>query len=143
MSSKIIWGAAAAIIILGGILWLWGSGGGSLYAPSGGGQTTQPTTPPVISPSEPGMMETVTLDQSGFSPKEVKIKVGTKVVWMNQSGAMAAVNSALHPTHLLYPPLNLGQFEDGASLELVFDQPGTYRYHNHLTPTQFGRVVVE
>jgi len=69
--------------------------------------------------------------------------VGTKVVWIKKSGAVATVNSADHPTHLVYPPINMGEFKDGTSVQLVFDKPGTYKYHNHLIPSQTGTVVVE
>lgn len=86
---------------------------------------------------------TVTLTTSGFEPNTITVKAGTKVVWTNKSGAVATVNSALHPTHLLYPPLNLGEFADGEKVSLVFDKAGTYKYHNHLNPGQTGTVVVE
>jgi plastocyanin len=86
---------------------------------------------------------TITLTQSGFDPQTVTIKAGEKVVWVNNSGDVATVNSSKHPTHLDYPPLNLGQFQDGDKLELVFDKPGTYMYHDHLHATRFGKIVVE
>lgn len=86
---------------------------------------------------------TVTVANSGFEPQSLTVKIGTKVVWMNKSGAEATVNSAQHPTHLVYPPLNLGQFAQDSSVSLVFDKPGEYKYHNHLNPTQFGSITVE
>lgn len=86
---------------------------------------------------------TVTVTTSGFQPETVTIKAGEKVVWVNQSGAVSNVSSAKHPTHLIYPPLNLGDFGNGASVSLSFDKPGTYTYHNHLNPTEVGTVVVE
>lgn len=85
----------------------------------------------------------VILSQSGFSPKEITIKKGTKVVWTNNSGKAAAINSAPHPVHTSYPPLNLGSFNDGQSLELSFPDPGTYKYHNHLNASQTGTITVE
>jgi len=36
-----------------------------------------------------------------------------------------------------------GNFEDGETHELVFPDPGTYNYHNHLNASQTGSVVVE
>ena len=71
------------------------------------------------------------------------IKAGDKVVWTNNSGDVATVDSSKHPTHQDYPPLNLGQFQDGEKHELIFDEPGTYMYHDHLHATRFGKVVVE
>ena len=85
----------------------------------------------------------VMASETGFEPQTVTIKAGTKVVWTNTTGATADVSSAQHPTHLVYPPLNLGNFEPGATVELVFEEPGEYKYHDHLNPTKFGTVVVE
>lgn len=85
----------------------------------------------------------VTLSAEGFSPKVLTIKAWETVTWENNLGEIAAVNSDAHPAHTKYPPLNLGQFSSGQTLSLLFDQPGTYGYHNHLNPSQFGTVVVE
>ena len=85
----------------------------------------------------------ITLTQEGFAPQEITIKAGDKVVWTNNSGDVATVDTSNHPTHQDYPPLNLGQFQDGEKHELIFDEPGTYMYHDHLHATRFGKVVVE
>ena len=71
------------------------------------------------------------------------VTAGTKVTWTNSSGSIANVSSDPHPIHTNYPPLNLGKFDDGGSVSLVFDKPGTYGYHNHLIPSQTGKVIVE
>ncbi len=85
----------------------------------------------------------VTLSSDGYSPATLNIKVGTKVTWVNKSGATATVSSDPHPTHTAYTPLNLGQFKNGEMLSLTFEKSGTYSYHNHLTPTQKGTIIVE
>jgi plastocyanin len=103
-----------------------------------------PSTAITQSIEEDASKETnITLTQDGFAPQTVTIKAGEKVVWTNNSGDVATVNSSKHPTHQDYPPLNLGQFQDGEKLELVFDKPGTYMYHDHLNPTRFGKIIVE
>ncbi|HSW47620.1 MAG TPA: cupredoxin domain-containing protein, partial [Candidatus Saccharimonadales bacterium] len=84
----------------------------------------------------------VNLTADGFVPASVTIKKGEKVVWTNKSGDTATVDSDNHPTHLLYPPLNLGAFQDGEKHELVFDKSGTYTYHDHFHPSRRGTVVV-
>ena len=86
---------------------------------------------------------TVSLTPQGFSPQVITIKAGDTVSWINRSGGPATVNSNDHPTHLLYPALNLGGFDNGQSLSLTFPTPGTYGYHNHLNPSQTGTIVVE
>ena len=85
----------------------------------------------------------VTLTTSGFEPKDLTVKVLTKVIWTNKSGVMATVDSANHPSHLLYPLLNLGQFNNGETLSLIFDKVGTFKYHNHFNATATGEIVVE
>lgn len=87
--------------------------------------------------------DTVTLSDTGFDPKTITVKKGDKVVWLNKSGDSATVDSDNHPTHLLYPPLNMGTFKDGDKHELVFDKAGTYTYHDHFHPSKKGTVVVE
>jgi len=100
-----------------------------------------------ISPTQavklPEKSQGITLTKSGFEPSELKIKAKTLVVWINKSGNPATINSDNHPTHLLYPFLNLGEFADGSSIQVMFDKPGRYTYHNHLNPTQKGTVLVE
>jgi plastocyanin len=86
---------------------------------------------------------TVVLTSDGFSPKTLTVSVGEEVVWVNNSGGSATVDSSVHPTHRDHPELNLGTFEDGEEHKLVFDKPGTYNYHDHLNASRFGTVVVE
>jgi len=85
----------------------------------------------------------VTVTSKGFEPENITIKAGQRVVWTNKSGEQVTVNSDLHPTHLLWPFLNLGNFDDGSSVSVVFEKPGVYTYHNHLNPSQTGIVTVE
>ncbi len=88
----------------------------------------------------------VTLTATGFSPKEVTVDRGTKVIWMNKSGKEATVNSNPHPVHTDHPELNLGSFNDGETgntLELFFNSPGTFNYHNHFNAVQGGTVIVK
>lgn len=86
---------------------------------------------------------TITLTSNGFSPGSLTIKAGQKVTWINKSGTDATVNSDPHPVHTNYPPLNLGSFANGQSLTLIFNQTGSYGYHNHLNPNQHGTILVQ
>lgn len=95
------------------------------------------------SPSATQSEEMVTLTADGFRPNNLTIKAGATVVWVNKSGSTATVNSSPHPSHTDFPRLNLNSFPDGGTLSLTFDKPGTYKYHNHLNPSQFGTIVVQ
>ena len=116
-------------------------------------QVSTPTTTPVtqskpttvVTPSSAEVKEhIVAVLDTGFSPALVTIKLGDRVIWVNRtSGAAVTVNSADHPTHQVYPPLNLGEFKKNQSVQLVFEKLGAYKYHNHLNPSQTGIIVVQ
>ncbi len=144
MNNKLLLGIVALVVIAGGAILLGGKGTNN--------STSNP--PPTVAPSkieeQPATSSAakteetnVTITSSGFEPQTITVKAGGKVVWMNKSGNVANVSSAVHPTHLVYPALNLGNFDNGSSVSLIFDKPGTYKYHNHLNPGQTGVVIVE
>jgi len=85
----------------------------------------------------------IILTNAEFMPKDVTIKAGSTVMWINKSGATADIKSDSHPTHLLYPFLNLGQFASGTTLQVVFEKVGKYSYHNELNLSEIGTVTVE
>lgn len=86
----------------------------------------------------------VSITSSGYSPKTVTVKAGTKVTWTNNTQGNATVNSDPHPAHSTYPPLNtVGLIKPGESKSFVFTEKGTYNYHNHLNAAQTGTVTVE
>lgn len=106
-----------------------------------GSTGSQQATPIAIDANR--QITNVILGDSGFTPKDITVKVGATVIWINKSGKAATVNSANHPTHQLYPFLNLGEFANASSVQVVFDKAGKYSYHNHLNPSETGTVTVE
>lgn len=86
---------------------------------------------------------TVDLTSNGFNPSQIIVKKGERIIWVNKSGKIATVNSDNHPTHLLYPFLNLGEFNNGSSLQVVMNTIGTFTYHNHYQPSQKGTIIVK
>lgn len=92
-------------------------------------------TPPVI--------KTVTVTQNGFTPKTITINAGEVIIWENKSGKAATVNSDSHPDHTKYRDLNLGEFDNGSKIQVQIQTPGSYTYHNHLSPTQKGEIIVK
>lgn len=88
-------------------------------------------------------VHTISLTAKGFEPKEITIKKDEFIVWVNNSGKTATVNSADHPTHQRFPALNLGVFETGQSVQIKFYNSGEYFYHNHFSPTQTGKITVK
>lgn len=108
--------------------------------------TTPSPAVPVIesgSPSAIVSQNVVTISESGFSPQVITVKAGETVTWMNSDSKVKDVSSAVHPTHQVYPPLNLGNIAVGESKSLTFPTAGTFKYHDHLYPIQTGSVVVQ
>lgn len=103
---------------------------------------SQKTTTPAVTQAN-SQVANVILGDSGFVPKDIIVKAGTRVIWRNSSGKAATVNSDNHPTHRLYLFLNLGEFPDGSSVQVVFDKAGKYGYHNHYNASETGTVTVE
>lgn len=103
---------------------------------------TQPTVKPTVTEIN-NQVANITLRDSGFVPKDITVKAGTRVIWINKSGKAATVSSDDHPTHRLYPFLNLGEFENNSSVQAVAEKAGKYSYHNHLNASETGTVTVE
>ncbi|MBI4009056.1 cupredoxin domain-containing protein [Candidatus Roizmanbacteria bacterium] len=151
MNNKTLIGIVVAVLVILGAVVVMKSQQTTQVAPSQSQEATTTVSPEEATASpeittENAMMEKevkVNLTDSGFDPQEITVKVGTKVVWVNKTDQTGNVSSAKHPTHLVYPPLNLGDFEPGESVSLVFNEAGSYGYHDHLNPSQFGKVVVE
>lgn len=117
--------------------------------------TQQPVRRPVISSPTPrvspqstaspsALQNTVNISATGFQPQSITIKAGQNVTWTNKDKVNHQVNSVVHPTHLVYPPLNtIGLLKPGESKSLTFRTAGTYKYHDHLNPSLRGQVIVQ
>ena len=150
MNKTLLW-IIIAIIVIGGAAILLNNRSQSGSTQNSNQTVTQApsTESPTVATTNPSGQtqeaqgQTVTVTDGGFNPSTLTIKAGTKVTWINKSGAVISINSNPHPIHTDYSPLNLGTVQDGASVSLTFDKPGTYGYHNHLNPSQTGTIVVQ
>lgn len=107
------------------------------------------------------MMEksvSIEITSSGFSPQTTAIKAGTKVTWINKTTNLSWPATAIHPTHTIYPGSDVkkcgtseaGKIFDachdlkpGESYSFVFNEKGTWAYHDHLHSGRFGKITVE
>ncbi|MBI2410196.1 hypothetical protein HYV30_04155 [Candidatus Kaiserbacteria bacterium] len=103
-----------------------------------------------------GTGTTVAYTNDGFSPRNITVPVGTAVTFDNDSGDPMWVASAMHPTHEAYDgtalsahcasgyagPEPFDQCNAGGSYSFTFTKPGTWNYHNHANPADFGSVTV-
>lgn len=104
------------------------------------GQGTSSDVPQSINPES---IKTVTLTKDGFSPASLTVKKGDTVSFLNQSGKTATVNSNPYPVNNLYKFLNLGEFANGTTVQALFDEIGSFSYHNQFIPEQQGTIVVK
>lgn len=94
---------------------------------------------------------------TGFSPALITIKKGTEVMFSNESGKDFWPASALHPTHTVYPGSSIAKcktveaskifdacvgVKSGSTWSFVFNETGSWKYHDHLESSHFGTVVV-
>ncbi len=104
--------------------------------------------------SLPAKETIVTYGPKGFEPKTITIKVGEKVTFVNESENGMWVGSSKHPIHADYPEKTskdcLGSAFDqcaasgtGTSYSFTFNKKGSWNYHNHVAPNNWGTVVVE
>ncbi|MBI2009823.1 MAG: hypothetical protein HYS86_01460 [Candidatus Chisholmbacteria bacterium] len=157
-------GLIVLLVLVGGGLVYWLGRGGT----DGNGSRIEPNQVNEVSEqvgsdeNEVGeaMMgeETISYSDAGFSPQTVTVKAGTKVRFVNESSKEMWPATAVHPTHTVYPGSSISKcgtaeaatifdacrgMAPGGSYSFTFDEVGDWKYHNHLTPTHFGGVVVE
>ncbi len=118
-------------------------------------QTPQATETPIstdsASPSDASAGATAMTEQKnlvkissdGFTPKSITIKLGDPITWTNVDTENHTVSSDNHPTHLLYPFLNLGIIKPGENKSLTPARIGTFTYHDHLNPSRTGIITVQ
>jgi plastocyanin len=118
--------------------------------PTGGNLTTKGgMTNPVVSVKPTSIQavlqkkSAVSYTNEGFSPGVLTVKVGTSVVFTNNSNTSMWVASAVHPTHQELPGFDqLKSVSNSGTYEYVFTKVGTWKYHNHMLPDDTGVVIV-
>lgn len=105
--------------------------------------STEDNTSSTATPATPSTV-TVNYTSNGFSPDPVTIKVGDTVTFVNQNGGGMWVASGPHPVHTDYPEFDEKKaVSTGGSYEFTFTKVGSWSYHNHLSPSKRGTVIVE
>lgn len=114
-------------------------------------ETPAPTPAPVPAPAPASVIPQpieltsaeIVISDSGFTPKDVTIKKGGTMTFVNNSSKVRWPASAPHPTHTDYPGFDpLKGIAPGQSWSFTFEKTGTWKYHDHLQPTFFGSVTV-
>mgnify|MGYP003393172790 CR=1 FL=1 len=85
----------------------------------------------------------VKITDEGFVPERVEIKVGQRVMWINESNAFTWPASDPHPTHTELSTFDPKEpFRGGEVWGYVFESPGVFKYHDHLKSSRRGEVEV-
>jgi len=92
--------------------------------------TTIPPTP-TLTPTE----LTVYIYDTGFSPKEVTVKVGSQVRWVN-------ADEGPHRVSFVTGGFTAFLLAPGQSSSQKFTRPGVFDYNCIIAPTMQGRVTV-
>jgi plastocyanin len=79
----------------------------------------------------------VTIDNFTFTPAQITVAPGTRVVWTNRDDIPHTVVDAANPRAIKSPPLDTDD-----SYARVFDKAGTYTYFCSLHPHMTGSVIV-
>lgn len=167
MNKVIIGILVVAVIAVGGYFLLKSpqyQAPNSNLAPQSTSQGTVPTVPtpttqaPVTQGTPPAEQNVVTYTNAGYSPNTITIKAGETVNFRNNSSQSMWTASDVHPTHTVYGGTSLGAhcpditktafdtcagIQPGNSWRFTFTKKGTWKYHNHLVPSNTGTVVVE
>ncbi len=86
---------------------------------------------------------TIVRTSDGYEPKEVTIKKGDIVAFVNESGEFHWPASDLHPTHGVYPEFDpLRPIADGEEWKFKFDKEGVWKYHDHIRANKTGTITV-
>lgn len=100
-------------------------------------------TPPVSDMEAVKGEAVITIMEEGFSPSEVKIKVGSAVRFVNKSKQWHWPASDLHPTHTLYPEFDPKKtIGPGEEWTFTFEKTGEWGFHDHLGAYLTGTVIV-
>jgi len=84
--------------------------------------------------------QTITYTNEGFVPATIEVGAGAMIHFVNESDTEMWVASDNHPAHTDLPTFD--QFKPGDMFMYVFEEPGTWEYHDHLQPSFGGSVTV-
>lgn len=86
--------------------------------------------------------KTVEIEDFAFSPKEITVKKGTTITWVNTDAAPHQIASNPHPLHASLPELASSVLSQNQSYSFTFEKTGTIGYHCHLHPSMQGKITV-
>jgi plastocyanin len=80
----------------------------------------------------------VVIDNFAYSPREITVAPGSRVLWLNRDDVPHTVTSSAKPK-----AFDSGALDDEESFSFIFQAPGTYEYFCALHPHMTGKVIVK
>lgn len=131
MSEKSVYILGVIVLFVGTGLFAW------FYGSAGGGRST-------VAELQGRDQVEVVLTNDGFIPRQLRISPGTRVVFSTTRDAPFWPASNLHPQHSIYPAFDPREpLRPDEKWEFVFDEKGTWGFHDHIRSYFTGIVYVE
>lgn len=162
MNNKWWYIAIVAVVLVGAFLLFAPesapNGAPSLGMPVPGTNTPEMTVETDAGGAAPVATRMIRVTEEGFAPSALTVAKGDSVTWVNETDGTVWPASAMHPTHTVYPGSGIEKcgtaeaatifdacagIAPGGSWSFVFNEVGTWKYHDHLRATVFGSVTVE
>ena len=141
---KIIGILFLVLVVAGGIWYFMNLGDRMVSAPA---PVPMPAPAAVNPPPPPQAMvhatHVVNMTSSGFSPKELIIKAGDSVEFINKDTRNWWPASGVHPTHQICPGFDsLKGLKPGETYSHTFSEAKECPMHDHLKANMFGKITV-
>src|SRR5436305_10444512 len=112
----------------------------STVTPRVGSGSAVPSQASRASKAAPIQVVTVTVDASGFRPRDARMAPGTNVIWVQADGGPHVIVSG-GPGHEDGAFKSLSMKKD-SSFTIVAQRPGTYQYFDQLHPSLTAKLMV-
>ncbi len=84
------------------------------------------------------------IDEFGFTPNVLEITQGQTVTFENVGREPSWPASNDHPTHQIYSEFDSNEpIKPGKTWSFIFDKPGEWEFHDHLSPQHTGIIKVK
>lgn len=108
-----------------------------------------PQEPPAGAPgslsggqASPNTTHTISMDNNGFNPPFLQIKVGDTVTFKNDDNRLRWPASGNHPTHEICPGFDAKEgLRPGETYSFTFNEEKECPFHDHMNPTLLGKIT--
>lgn len=85
----------------------------------------------------------ILMKDKSFEPDMITIKKGDRVTFVNSDNKSHWPASDIHPIHGIYPEFDPKRpIKRGESWSFTFSKVGHWRFHDHITPSTTGTIIV-